>query len=121
MRENDFNLVDQPWIKVRTADAQLKELSLMEVFAQAHEIRTISGELPTQDAAILRLLLAVLYTVFSRMDLDGEGSPLENEDDALDRWQDLWENKKFPMEPIKAYLDQWKDRFWLFDEKYPFY
>ena len=121
MRADDFNLIYQPWIKVRTEDAQIKEVSLLEVFSQSHKVQAISGELPTQNAAILRLLLAVLYTVFSRMDVDGEPSPLESEDEALNRWQELWENRQFPMEPIQNYLDEWKDRFWLFDEKYPFY
>ena len=121
MRTDDFNLIDEPWIKVRTADAQVKELSLEDVFQQAHEIRAIAGELPTQDAAILRLLLAVLHTVFSRVDLDGEPSPLEEKDDALDRWQELWDGKQFPMEPLQTYLDSVKERFWLFDEEYPFY
>lgn len=124
MREDDFDLIHQPWIRVRTADAALVEVSMLELFQNAHTYQALSGELPTQDVAILRVLLAVLHTVFSRVDQDGANAPLEEadcDDECLDRWQALWENKRFPMKPIEAYLNSMADRFWLFDEERPFY
>ena len=124
MREDDCNLIDQPWIRVRMTNASLRELSMADVFAHAQDIQALAGELPTQDAAILRLLLAVLHTVFSRVNADGEDDPLEeaeSEDDGLDRWQSLWERKCFPVQPIQNYLKSVRERFWLFDVKRPFY
>ena len=44
---------DEPWIAVRIGD-QVHEPSLREVFQRAGEIRGLAGEIPTQDAAILR-------------------------------------------------------------------
>ena len=41
-------------------------------------------------AAVLRLLLAVLFTVFSRVDAKGKPQPLAQSDDALERWSELW-------------------------------
>lgn len=108
---------------VRTMEASMKEVSLLELFEHAHEYQALAGELPTQDVAVLRMLLAVLHTVFSRVDAEGRAAPLEDadEEEGLMRWKALWENKRFPMEPIQVYLKQVEDRFWLFDEKNPFY
>ena len=33
----------------------------------------------------------------------------------------LWELKRFPEQPIRDYLEQWKDRFWLFHPEWPFW
>ena len=53
--------------------------------------------LPTQNAAVLRLLLAVLFTVFSRVDAKGKPQPLAQSDDALERWSELWQLGHFPV------------------------
>ncbi len=121
MNEQEFNLLDEQWICVLTDDLKQKEVSLTDVFENAHTYRCLSGELRSQDAAILRLLLAVLHTVFSRYDVNGAPAPIKEYDDALERWQSLWELGHFPFEPIKRYLAEWKHRFWLFDPERPFY
>lgn len=124
MRENDFNLVTEPWIQVRGMDASLQEVSMLELFRNAHNYQALAGEVPTQDAAILRFLLAVLHTVFSRFNEDGEEELLEEaetEDDGLDRWEALWNKGRFSIQPIEEYLRRWQHKFWLFDEEYPFY
>lgn len=68
-----------------------------------------------------QLLLAVLFTVFSRVDTKGESRPLMQSDDALERWSELWQLGHFPAEPVRDYLEQWKDRFWLFHPTHPFW
>lgn len=68
-----------------------------------------------------QLLLAVLFTVFSRVDAKGEPRPLMQSDDALERWSVLWQLGHFPAEPVRDYLEQWKDRFWLFHPTHPFW
>ena len=50
----------------------IEEVSLITVFEQAHLYTDLAGELATQNVAMLRLLLAVLHTVFSRVDEHGE-------------------------------------------------
>ena len=123
MRRDDFNLIEEPWIRVRTLDAAVEEVSMLELFRSAHSYQALAGELPTQDAAILRLLLAVLHTVFSRVDAQGAQAPMEEQPprEGLRRWEEVWNMGKFPMGPIQSYLEQWKDRFWLYDAEHPFY
>ena len=119
--DKEFNLLHEPWILVRRADASVHMLSLPDVLLHAHEYEDLSGELPTMDAAILRLLLAVLHSVFYRVDENGVPSPLKNANDADDRWENLWKMKRFPEKPIRGYLQQYEDRFWLFHPERPFY
>ena len=120
MNEIEFNLLDEPWIRVMDSDCQIKEVSLEDALLNAHEYKALKGEMPTQDIVILRLMLAVVHTVFSRVDIDGDESELEDADDAVDMWKSLWNNKKLPEKPVKEYLEKWHDRFWLFHPERPF-
>ncbi|MFQ6841515.1 MAG: type I-E CRISPR-associated protein Cse1/CasA, partial [Agathobaculum sp.] len=120
MTETAFNLVDEPWIRVLQPDGAAAEVSLRDVLLRAHTFADLGGELPTQNIAVLRLLLAVLHTVFSRMDETGAQAPLEEPDDAIERWVSLWSCGALPEEPIVQYLEQWHERFWLFHPTRPF-
>ena len=111
MKEIEFNLLTEPWIRVRLRDNTVREVSLTEALVSAQDYADLAGEMPTQNAAVLRLLLAVLFTVFSRVDAKGESRPLMQSDDALERWSALWQLGHFPAEPVRDYLEQWKDRF----------
>ncbi len=121
MKEREYNLLDEPWIRVIDEACGIHEVSLTEVFENAHVYKDLCGELPTQDFAMLRLLLAVLHTVFSRYDLNGEEWVPDSPEDALNRWKELWENRKFPTEVIKAYLETQRENFYLFHPERPFY
>ena len=121
MKEIEFDLLTEPWIRVRLKDNTVQEVSLTEALVSAQDYVDLAGEMPTQDAAVLRLLLAVLFTVFSRVNVEGEPEPLEKRGQALRRWSKLWQLGHFPAEPILDYLEQWKDRFWLFHPTHPFW
>lgn len=121
MTGREFNLLDEQWIVVLKNDGTTETVSLVNAFERAGEFKRIAGELPTQDAAVLRLLLAVLHTVVSRYDEKGNEALLESPADAIRRWKKLWANKQFPMAVIRDYLAQYYDRFWLFDPDRPFY
>lgn len=123
MREDDFNLISEPWIKVRKMEGDVAEVSLLELFREAHTYQALAGELPTQNAAVLRVLLAVLHTVFSRVDAEGAEISLEELSDAkiLARWGSIWHMGKFPVKPIETYLNSVEERFWLFDPVHPFF
>ena len=121
MKEIEFDLLTEPWIRVRLKDNTVQEVSLTEALVSAQDYVDLAGEMPTQDAAVLRLLLAVLFTVFSRVNVKGEPEPLEKRGQALRRWSELWQLGHFPAEPIRDYLEQWKDRFWLFHPTHPFW
>lgn len=121
MEQMEFNLLDEPWIRVMTEDCTVVERSLMQVLLNSHRYQRLAGELPTQDVALLRLLLAILQTVFYRVDPEGEDDPIEDRAAAIRRWQVLWNAGRFPVQPIRTYLETWKDRFWLFHPEHPFY
>ena len=121
MKQIEYNLLEERWVRVRGQDYTVQEVSLPDALLHAHEYRDLAGELPTQDAAMLRLLLAVLHTVFSRVDENGTPAPFEETDDALIRWEELYRLGRFPERPIRDYLEQWKDRFWLFHPTHPFW
>ena len=125
MNEKEFNLLEEPWILVIN-DGTTDEVSLIDLFRYAHKYQKLAGELPTQDIAVMRLLLAVLHATFGRYDCEGVYKPVSktsgaNPMDAIDRWKSLWDRKEFPYTVIEKYLSEYEDRFWLFHPQYPFY
>lgn len=135
-----YNLLDEPWIRVIEDNiGKVKEVSLRELFDKAHLYKRLAGESQMQNFAILRLLLAILHTVFSRFNHLGENYPYIALDEKMipfdkvdeDYYQDyvddlqntligLWELGKIPP-VVNAYLEKWRESFYLFDEKTPFY
>lgn len=101
-----FNLLDEPWLPVERVDGSSDTLSLLEVFSQSRQITRFVGDLPLQDFALHRLLLAVLYGV-----LPGGASD--------EVWKVLW-NGEFPT-AVTAYLERYRHRFDLLDPEQPFY
>ena len=133
-----FNLLDENWILVLDLSGETKEISLTELFANSQNYRSLAGEMKTQDFAILRILLAILQTVFSRFDADGipydyvkldeRFKQIEDVDedensaykkDLKKTWKNLWKAGEFP-DIVNEYLEKWHDRFYLLDDKYPF-
>ena len=126
MQNKEFNLLDEPWIKVIAASLEQREVSLTDVMVHAREYLDLSGEMATQDVAVLRLLLAVAGTVFYRYDADGEEAELSEENDmeladVLERWKGYWERKSFPEQAVRIYLEGCRERFWLFHPETPFW
>lgn len=137
---SEFNLLDEGWISVVTDyKGTTKLVGMKEFFKDAHSYIALAGDTKTQDFAVMRFLLAVLHTVFSRYDADGkpyemielnkrmqqveevyEEDESDYKDALMDTWKDLWNKGKFP-EIVDEYLEAWRDRFYLFDGKYPFY
>ena len=136
----EFNLLTEPWISVITDDrGKTEEVSLIDVFKNADKYIALAGDMKAQDFAVMRVLLSVLHTVFSRF--DGDGNPYDSLeldekfrqkaevdeddeedylDDLTDTWIKIWQAGKFP-DIIETYLEKWKDRFYLYDDKYPFF
>ncbi|KUN58409.1 type I-E CRISPR-associated protein Cse1/CasA [Streptomyces griseorubiginosus] len=101
-----FDLTSQPWIDVLTDDGRQVQLSLRQVFAQAGTVRRIVGDLPTQEFALIRLLLAITHDA-----LDGP--------DDLEGWADLWADPQCFI-AVGAYLDAHRESFNLLDPVAPF-
>ena len=112
--EKEFNLLDEPWILVKTRTGEVKEWSILEVFRYAHEAQHLAGELPTQDIAVMRLLLAIMHGAFITSDID-------DDEMAIACWQEMWAEKKFMYEVVAEYLERYRERFWLFHPEQPFY
>ena len=117
----EFNLLDEPWIRVLKSDCSEQEVSITEVLFHAHEYLDLSGDTPEQDMAVLRLLLAVLHTIFSRVNENGEDEEIDTKPQAIKRWKNLWMKGQFSVQVISDYLQQVHERFWLFHERYPFW
>lgn len=137
-----FNLLDEPWIKVSNQDGQTETVSLLHLFDHIQDYRQLAGDMHVQDLAILRFLLAILITVYSRFDADGQfynwldidpdtfqirfdnENELnedydENLEDLLDTWSQLYQQGHFTPD-VKKYLEKYRQRFDLFDDKTPF-
>lgn len=115
-----FNLWDEKWICILNQDCEIQLVSLFELFKDAHNYKSLAGETETQNAAMIRFLLSILHTVFSRMDENGNETPLSLRN-SRSRWKKLWDLGHFPMIPIVNYYKKWKNRFDLFDNEHPFY
>lgn len=105
-----FDLIREPWIRVRHREGHVAEVSLRDAFVHAEEYRSLAGDLPIQDFAVLRVLLAVLYSA-----VDRERSP-----DPIAAWRGLWTAEQLPIEQIDDYLTTWQDRFDLLHPEMPF-
>lgn len=106
---NEFNLCDEAWIQVRFRAGGVGEVSLRDVFKRSDEIAAIAGDGPTQDAAILRLLLAIMIRA---------GRPRGIAFDS-GTWSEWWESG-LPLEAIEDYLNHFRGRFDLRHPEMPF-
>ncbi|MFF5447117.1 type I-E CRISPR-associated protein Cse1/CasA [Streptomyces sp. NPDC012888] len=102
-----FDLVSRPWLPVQLCDGSSAEFSLKEVFARAGEIRRLVGDVPTQEFALMRLLLAILHDA-----VDGP--------EDVDAWQELSEDPR-SFAAVAPYLDRHRERFDLLHPTQPFF
>lgn len=121
IQEKKFNLLEEGWISVILNSGDMTEISLMDVFKMAPDIYRLNGETETQNSAMLRLLLAILHRVMTKYDADGEEKPVQDADDAEQRWQTVWEEKKLPVSLIEDYLKEYREAFWLLHPENPFW
>lgn len=101
-----FNLIDEPWIPVRWLNGSRAELGVRDTLLRAKCIGVIEDPSPLVVASLHRFLLAVLYRALKGpTDIDQAKG---------------WFKAGLPADKIKEYLENWRERFWLFDEKHPF-
>jgi len=118
---SDFNLVDEKWLTVTDSQCRPEEVSLSDLFLHAQDYSAVDGDNGLQTVAILRLLLAVSITLLYRYDENGELSELKKPNEALERWKNVYKKGCFPRKAVEDYFRMWHERFWLFDESYPFF
>jgi CRISPR system Cascade subunit CasA len=117
MTEAKFNLIDEPWIVVINLQGKEEVLSLKEVLLRSHEMKSFSGEMLAQDISILRLLLGILYAIYTRK----EEYQRAKGKDCLAIWKSVWDDGCFDKESIVNYFEIWRNRFDLLDSERPFY
>lgn len=104
-----FNLLDEPWIPVRRLEGRLDEVGLLALFRQASEIEGLAETSPPSYVALHRLLLAITHRALST---------------GVGRWNTAdrvrWYRDGLPTDLLVAYLERWRDRFWLFHANQPF-
>lgn len=104
-----FNLLDEPWIPVRTHAGDVLDINLSDALLKARDYATLAETSPPNLIALYRLLLAILHRALTTH--HGKWS---------DKDRARWFREGLPEAPIRAYLAQWRDRFWLFHPSEPF-
>jgi CRISPR system Cascade subunit CasA len=102
-----FNLIDEKWIPVRFLAGGLDEVGIRDALLQSIKVEHIEDSSPLVVAALHRFLLAVLYRALK--------GPID-----INQAKILLD-EGIPEEKISTYLNKWYERFWLFDDKYPFF
>lgn len=104
-----FDLLSEPWLPVKLASGKVIELGLREVFVHSGEITALAETSPPNLVAEYRLLLAITHRALTS---------------AFGTWKDkdraLWYRDGLPIPEIVAYLEEWRERFWLFHPEFPF-
>lgn len=114
-------------------------MSLATLFRSSQDYVQLNGDLPAQDVAVLRLILAILLTVYSRYQADGQvydwveldpktmrPTKFDTQqltqtapDELLATWQQLWQAGHFsPV--VTSYLEHYQDQFDLYSSQHPF-
>lgn len=120
LKEKEFNLIDEPWIRVLDKKCHIVELSLSDALLHSQDCLILAGETEPQNVAVLRFMLAVLHSVYARVDENGNAAPLPDDPDAAkDRWNALLRKGSFSKKAITDYLKKWHERFWLFHPERP--
>lgn len=101
-----FNLVDDPWVPVRTAEGG-GIASLREVLVNPQQFVALDADEVDEFFALLRLLTTVLNRAF-------EGPR------TADDWAEIAYDDGYDVQAIEAYLGRWRHRFELFDPERPF-
>lgn len=113
-----FSLLTEPWIRCQLADGTPASLSIRDIFDGRHSVRSIRGESPAQDYAVLRVLLAIYWRAH-RTDVAVEpGDTFSSEEWFEDAWEIAASGGRD--DSVLEYLDQHADRFDLLHPEQPF-
>ena len=105
-----YPLTESPWIPVVMLSGEQRHLGLREIY-QAERVGRLDGDLPTQDAALLRLLVAII--------LVSVADPDRTASSAIDDWQRWWHDWSTLNGLVQRYLEENKHRFDVLDPIVP--
>ena len=104
-----FNLLSEAWIPVITTSGEFEEIGLRDLFARSGELRAIWSDNGLETLALHRLAIAVVLAALTEPQ-----NPGDRRRDLSARRIDKLDQDGLPVDAILAYLDRWRDRFWLF-------
>lgn len=107
MTNPSFNLLDEPWIQAVEHNGTVAEVSLLEVFTRPRDFSRLTGDLVTQEAAIFRLLLAIMHRA------------VRGPED-IDHWEELYRDEETTLRTVRDYLERFRSRFDLRHPSEPF-
>lgn len=113
-----YNLLDESWISVLDNNNYIEKVGLLDIFKNAHKYKRLAGDSSPQDFTILRLLLAILETTFSRYDFNGK---TKQKDGLKQTWVKIWKSSCFPFEAVQNYLEGQREKFYLYSDNNPFF
>lgn len=120
--QQSFNLLDEPWIICTTYEGSAT-LSIREIFDGSATPVAVLGDSPTQDYAVLRLLLAIFWRAHHQSVTKLLSTRAGRQDF---RWEDWFVDKRQALlndgrdQTVLDYLTQYESRFDLLQEETPF-
>lgn len=114
MEEPCFNLAGQKWLLTRLKSGEMAELSLRDYFKRVYEIDRIYTGSPLTDAAIFGVVLAIFArATFLSGNVEAFGGSAA--------WiRQMRKPDEENLNAVLAYLEIYKDRFWLLGGERPF-
>lgn len=109
---SSYNLLEEKWIDCVDEQGVNRTFGLSDLILEAHHIRSLAGEFPIINTSILFMLEALLTSAFTK-----QGVALD--DGSV--WVDLFNVGRFEEGPFLDYVQAWRHRFNLFDDKQPFF
>lgn len=113
-----FSLVTQPWIHCVTRGGEPILASLRDIFDAESSLLEVRGDSPTQDYAVLRVLLAMYWRAHARDAAVTPGGSFDHEEWFEEQWDSAASGQ--PDEAALSYLDSVAPRLDLRDPERPF-
>lgn len=113
-----FSLVADPWIRCQQTDGTDVSLSLEGVFDGTTTVAGLRGDSPTQDYAVLRVLLAIFWRAHRGDTAVAPGRTFDVEEWREEAWHQAVSGEADGA--VLTYLDQHRDRFDLLHPRHPF-
>ena len=118
-----FNLIDEPWISCMDIEGSAHLLSIRQIFEGTPRVLSITGDSPTQDYAVLRVLLAIFWRAHVH---DLNASLDDRKAKQAFYWDDWFSDLREELvsenrdDVVLGYLEDHWERFDLIDSELPF-
>jgi len=112
--ENHCNLLDRAWIDVIDHQGIESRVGVRALLRDASDYRALAAPLGTVNFAVLRMVEAILYRAW-------DSRKWRNLDNAIEHWQEKWDQETLFDDAVVGYLEQWQDRFDIRDAEHPFF